>query len=236
MPVGLRPPWVKISKRPGAGFLGVDGHDNALAAEFLRRFPDELAVAHGGGIDRDLVGAGQQELADVFGLAHAAAHGERHEALRGGAPHHIEHGAAIFVGGGDIEEAQFIGARRVIGLGGFNGIAGIAQVDEVHALHHAAILHVEAGNDAGFQHYAASRMSLSAAFGIKPAIINGAARDGAFENGAIGLQQALHILDGGKAAGGDDRNVHAVGEFEGLFEIDALENAVAVNVGEDDGG
>jgi hypothetical protein len=34
MPVGLRPPWVKISHLPGAVSLGIDGDDDALIAEF----------------------------------------------------------------------------------------------------------------------------------------------------------------------------------------------------------
>ena len=54
--------------------------------------------------------------------------------------------------------------------------------------------------------------------------------NGTFENGAIGFEQALHILDGGKAARRDDRNVHAVCKFKSLFEVDAFENAVTVNI------
>ena len=45
----MRPPWVKISQRsasPGLRhLLGVDGDDDALIAEFFRRFFDESAAA-----------------------------------------------------------------------------------------------------------------------------------------------------------------------------------------------
>ena len=41
---------------------------------------------------------------------------------------------------------------RVIGLGRLDRIAGIAQVDEVHALDDAAVLHVEAGDEADLEH------------------------------------------------------------------------------------
>ena len=58
-------------------------------------------------------------------------------------------GAAIFVAGGDVEEAEFVRACRIIGDGAFDRIARIAQVDEVHALDDAAVLDVEAGDDAG---------------------------------------------------------------------------------------
>ena len=94
---------------------------------------------------------------------HAAADGERHEALLGGALHDIEDDAAIFVARRDVEKAQFVGARRVIGLGDLDRIAGIAQIDEVDALHDAAVLHVETRDEANLEAHAASRRSFSAA-------------------------------------------------------------------------
>ena len=64
--------------------------------------------------------------------------------------------------GGDVEEAQFIGAGLVIGLGDLDGVARIAQVDEIDTLDDATILHIETGNDARLQHQAASAMSFRA--------------------------------------------------------------------------
>ena len=66
--------------------------------------------------------------------------------------HHIEDDAAVLVAGGDVEKAELVRARRVIGLGDLDRIAGIAQVDEIDALDDAAVLHVEAGNEARLQH------------------------------------------------------------------------------------
>ena len=84
--------------------------------------------AHRFGVDRDLVGAGQQQGADIFQGAHAAAHGQRHEADFRRAPHHIQQGAALFVAGGDVEKAELVGARRVIDHRLLDRIAGIAQI------------------------------------------------------------------------------------------------------------
>ena len=133
-------------------FLGVDRHHDALVAEFLRRLLDEGAPLDRRGVDRHLVGAGREQRADVLDRAHAAADGERHEAGFGRAPHHVEDGAAVFVARGDVEEAQLVGAGRVIGDGRFDRIAGVAQIDEIDALDDAAVFHVEAGNDADFEH------------------------------------------------------------------------------------
>ena len=133
-------------------FLGVDRHHDALVAEFFRRLLDEGAPVHRRGVDRDLVGAAGEQLADVVDRAHAAADRERHEAGFRRAPHHVVDGVAVLVAGGDVEEGELVGAGRVIGDGRFYRIAGVAQIDEIDALDHAAVFHVEAGNDADFEH------------------------------------------------------------------------------------
>ncbi len=66
--------------------------------------------------------------------------------------HDVEDRAAVLVAGGDVEEAELVGARRVIGLGRLDRIAGVDEVDEIDALHDAAVLDVEAGDYAGFEH------------------------------------------------------------------------------------
>src|SRR5204863_386300 len=77
-------------------------------------------------------------------------------------PHHVQHDRAVLVRGRDVEEHQLVGALGVIRQGGLDGIAGVAQVEELDALDHAAFLDVEAGNDALGQHHAA-RIAASAA-------------------------------------------------------------------------
>src|SRR5690606_30974052 len=51
----------------------------------------------------------------------------------------------------DVEEAQFVRSRRVIGDGRFHRIAGVAQIDEVDPLDDAAVLHIETGHNSGFE-------------------------------------------------------------------------------------
>ena len=50
--------------------------------------------------------------------------------------------------GADVEEAEFVGARGVIGARGLDRIARIAQVDEIDTLDDAPVGDVEAGDDA----------------------------------------------------------------------------------------
>src|SRR5690606_8371600 len=89
------------------------------------------------------------QRAGILDGAHAAADGKRHEAYFGGAADDVDHRAAGFVAGADVEEAEFVGAGGVIGAGLLDRIACVDQVDEVDALDHTAVRDVEAGDDAG---------------------------------------------------------------------------------------
>ena len=64
--------------------------------------------------------------------------------------HDIQQGAAIFMGGGDVQEAEFVGAFLVIQDRLLHRIAGIAQALEVHAFHNATFLDVQARDNANF--------------------------------------------------------------------------------------
>src|SRR5947209_10845251 len=134
----------------------VDRDDDALAAEFFRAVVDNSPIRDGSRIDRYVVGAGKQELTDVFDAAHAAADRQRHEASFRRSPHHIENGSALLVTGGDIKKTKLIGAGRVIRDRALDGIAGVAKVDEVDALDDASVLHVETWDDARRKHGPAS--------------------------------------------------------------------------------
>jgi hypothetical protein len=81
---------------------------------------------------------------------------------------HVQDQAPALAGGGDVEKHQLVGPGRVIGASLLDRIAGIAQGDEIDALDHPPVLHVEAGNDPGLQHQAAATVRASAGW-IVPA-------------------------------------------------------------------
>src|SRR5260221_591876 len=134
------------------GPLGVDRDHDALAAEFLGRLADEVRTLDRRGIDRHLVGAGEEQAADVLDDAHAAADGERHEALLGGPPDDVVERRAFLVARRDVEKAELVGALAVVEPRLLDGIAGIDEIDEVDALDDAAVLDVETGDQALLQH------------------------------------------------------------------------------------
>src|SRR5207248_2030897 len=73
------------------------------------------APRHRGGVDRDFVGAGSEQRADIVDGAHAAADSERHKACLRGAADDIEHDAAVLMACSYVQEGELIGARFVIG-------------------------------------------------------------------------------------------------------------------------
>ena len=132
--------------------LAIDVDDDALAAEFVGGARHHIGVGHGGGVEADLVGPRKQQVPHILDRAHAAADGQRHEALLGRAGGQIIHGVAILMGRLDVEETQLIRACCIIGARLFHRVARIDEVDEIHALDHAAIGDIETGDDAGLEH------------------------------------------------------------------------------------
>ena len=138
--------------RRAAGLLGVHGDDHALRAEPVGGGGEELGLAEGGGVDRHLVGPGVEHPSDIGYGADAAADGERDEDGVGGAAHDLGHRGAALVRGRDVEEDELVGAGLVVDERLLHGVARVAEVDEVHAFDDAAVVDVQAGDDALGQH------------------------------------------------------------------------------------
>ncbi len=128
--------------------LRVDRRDDALRAEMCRRGGEELRVFDAGRVDADLVRARIEQRTDVVDRSDAAADGQRNEHLVRDRIDHVVQQSAAFDARADVEERELVGALLVVSPRHFHRIARIAQVDEVHPLHHAAVGDVEAGDDA----------------------------------------------------------------------------------------
>ena len=109
-------------------------------------------IGERGGVDADLVCARLEDLRRIVGRANASANRERHEELARGAANSVEQRLAALVGRGDVEQHDFVGAFARVARGQRGRIAGIDEVDELHALDDAAVVNVEAGDDALGQH------------------------------------------------------------------------------------
>src|SRR5579885_1926496 len=138
---------------PGvSGAARVDRQDDGLGSKFAAEFRNELGPPNRRGIDADLVGSGMQNRARAVNGSNSSPDGERDEHFTGCAGDDVNHGRAVVARGSDVEEDQLIGALLVVAGGQFNGISGVAEVDEVHSLHDASAGHVETRNDALHEH------------------------------------------------------------------------------------
>jgi hypothetical protein len=68
----------------------------------------------------------------------------------GGDP--VAHGLAPFRRSGDVEEDEFVRSLFHIQGRERRRVSRIAEIDEIDALHHPAVLHVQAGDHSGCQH------------------------------------------------------------------------------------
>ena len=132
--------------------FGVDIDDDALAAEAAGSLTNEIGILRRGAIDRDLVGTGAEQVANVVERADAAADGQWHKDLLGSVADDVEHDGAIFVTGGDIEKDEFVGAFFFISLRHLYRVAGVAEVDEIRPFDDATAVDVEAWYHAAGEH------------------------------------------------------------------------------------
>ena len=79
------------------------------------------------------------------------------------------------------------------------------------------------------------RDQLERSLGVEAPVIEGAACDGAFEAGILGGQQVVDVLQRCEASRGDDGNAHGPRQSDRRRQVQALEDAVAIDVGVDDG-
>ena len=210
------------------------------APYLCRRVADHLRVGHRRRVEADLVGAGVEQPAHVVHRAHAAAHGERDEDLRGHRLDDVQDQVAPVAGGGDVEEGQLVGALLVVARGDLHRVAGVAQFDEVDALDDPAAGDVEAGNDAFGEHGAGVRPRRSSSSAracaggeVEVAGVDGAAADHALDAFALDRAELLDVGHVRQAARGDDRNRQRLRQLDGGLDVDAGEHAVAADVGVD---
>src|SRR5699024_2177915 len=120
----------------GGDVARVDGDDAALPAVALGGIAHQFRILDGGAVDGDFAGAGLQQPAHVLQGAYAATDGQRDEYRPGHAFDQFDQRFAAFLGGGDVEKDQVVGALLVVSTGAVDRIAGVLDVDEAHTLDH----------------------------------------------------------------------------------------------------
>ena len=156
----------RLAGQPDA--LGIDCHNHGLAAKRRGSLANQRRIAHGGGVERHLVGAGRHHGPHTRQVAKATAHGVGNGQLLGRMRRHLDGRRTVVTRGRDVQEHDLVRALAVVGAGKLHRIARIAQAHKVDALDHAAVLDVQAGNDAFGKHgYSSPRAAASAWASVK---------------------------------------------------------------------
>ena len=156
MPVPSRPPLTSTSKRPSrlAASIASTQHwrPNRSAISVSSSGRSTAAV-----LTETLSAPASSRCQRVVHRAHAAADGQRDRQHLAHPAHRLVLVAAPFGRGRDVEDDDLVGALVLVEPGPLGRVAGVAQALELHALDHAAMADVEAGDDARGQHQASSR-------------------------------------------------------------------------------
>ena len=133
---------------------GIHGEHQHLVAETIGHTADKRRVVDGRRVDTDLVCTAAQQRVDVLGRAYAAAHSHWDEHLFGGAGDHVNHRVAVGAGCGHIQEGDLVGALTIVFGRQLHRVARILEVFEMHTLHHATGVNVQARDDSYRQRHA----------------------------------------------------------------------------------
>ena len=148
LPVGEPAAAVRRHAPPAVCLLCVDRNDDELAAVFRGDVADELRIAHGGAVDRHLVGSGGEQSSRVLDRCDAAADGERNIDALGDAGDQLGECAPAFLRRADVEVDQLVGSLFGVASPQFDRVTHVLQTEKVDPLDGLSVLDVEAGYDA----------------------------------------------------------------------------------------
>ena len=120
----------------------IDGNDDALRAKALCRRAHKIGIRYRRCINAYLVCAGIEHGADIFERAYTPAHGQRNEDLAGNSFYGVYRGLAALVACCYVEEGYLVCAGVTVAFGHLNGVACVAYVEKLHALHDTPVLAV----------------------------------------------------------------------------------------------
>ena len=128
--------------------LGIYRNHYALRTIPVCRIANHLRIGNGCRIETGLVGPRIQEPSHIFQRAHASTHRQRNENLAGHRFNDVQDQITTVAGGGNVQKRQLVSTLLVISGSHLDGIARIAQANEINALDHTATGYVQTGNDA----------------------------------------------------------------------------------------
>ena len=158
MPVERRPPCVVTSKPESVRTSGasVPGPQRRASTESTTHWAPNRSAASASSSGRAIAAVftphlsapARSSASKSADGADPAADGQRDEDLLGGPADHVVGGRPVPGGRGDVQERELVGSGLAVGLRQRDRVPGVAQVDEVDPLDHAAGVHVQARDHA----------------------------------------------------------------------------------------
>jgi hypothetical protein len=132
--------------------LGINSHDNTLAAKSLCPFSDNVGILYGSRVNGYLVRSRLQHATHVFNATQASANCEGNENLLGDPLYNVNHGVTSFRSGSYVQKDQLIGTLSVVESSQFHRVASISKVSEAGALNYSALSNIKARDNPSGQH------------------------------------------------------------------------------------
>ena len=109
-----------------ADALGINRHDHGLATKRRGGLADQRRVAHGGRVERYLVGTSRHHGSHARQIAKTAAHGIGNGELLGRMRRHLDSRRTVVARGGNVQEDDLVRTLAVIGTRQLHRITRIA--------------------------------------------------------------------------------------------------------------
>jgi len=132
----------------------VDCNNNGLRAKAAANRVNKLWAFQSGGVHAHLVRACLKDLRRIVRGTNAAANTEGHEEFARRSAHRVQQRLPPLMRRGNIEQHNLVRAFAGMTRRLRRRIARIDQIDELHTLYNAPVMHVEAGDDAFGNHSA----------------------------------------------------------------------------------
>ena len=129
------------------GMLGIYRQNANLRTEVLGNVINQLRVANGGRIDRDLIRSGIQQAIYIAQFIDATAHGKRDIDIGSNPLYQFRESLTSFMTCSNIQKHKFICSLFAVSPPQLYRITGLAQIDKVRSFYGLTVFYIQTGYD-----------------------------------------------------------------------------------------
>ena len=145
--IGFDTPAVQITLPAVFCLLGIYCQNTNLRTEVLGNVINQLRVANGGRIDRDLIRSGIQQAIYIAQFIDATAHGKRDIDIGSNPLYQFRESLTSFMTCSNIQKHKFICSLFAVSPPQLYRITGLAQIDKVRSFYGLSVFYIQTGYD-----------------------------------------------------------------------------------------